>query len=392
MPSKNELLLEFKNALKHCLNVLETAMNDPVQFEHLKELVPKLDFTGRDGDGLPGPSREEYMEPLLNAYYFTRYGLTYAFEYSLIYEAILRDIAQSDDPAEINVAAFGCGSMIDAWSLAYSKAKLCETTHIPELREINLNYHGFDGAEWDVYFAGVKSVEYDSNGNPAGNPARVNECFEANDGSGNMEMNMPWINDFTAAGEGVDIAAVFTDPRYRKVIGDSNVLFFPKILNELSPAKLEAIISGIRDMAGNGSFKKKEIYIAISHSYNDLYNGTSSLIAGRIFEAINCNNEYGVSGDIPERSSLYSRIFGLRGYELSSAVNLDGEQYKAYEFHKFDGDYGKYSSYINVLDNAFGGQIKAEIDAFDDQRAVNHDIPGYKRMISRASHIAMQVF
>ena len=57
MPTKDELLSEFKNSLKHCLVVLESAMTDPMQFERLKELVPKLNFTGRDSDGLPGPSR-----------------------------------------------------------------------------------------------------------------------------------------------------------------------------------------------------------------------------------------------------------------------------------------------------------------------------------------------
>ena len=391
MPTKDELLSEFKNTLKHCLVVLESAMTDPMQFERLKELVPKLNFTGRDSDGLPGPSREEYMEPLLNAYYFTRYGLSYAFEYSLIYEAILRDIAQSDDPSEINVASFGCGSMIDAWALAYSKMKLSETTHIPTMREIGLNYRGFDGAAWEVYFAGAKSVEYDSTGNPTGRPARVNECFVTDDGSGNMVMNMPWINGFTAAGEGIDIAEVFTDPQYQSIIGDCNVLFFPKILNELSSDKLEAILSGIREMARKGCFKRKEIYIAISHSYNDLYNRNAALIAGRLCDALNCNDEYSVSGDILERSSLYHRIFGIRGYELSSAVESNDEQCKAYEFHKFDGDYGKYSSYINDLDYAFGGQIKRDITAFDADRLEDKDIPGYKRMISRATHIAMQV-
>ena len=199
-----------------------------------------------------------------------------------------------------------------------------------------------------------------------------------------------WINDFSAAGEGVDIAKVFADLQYRDVIGDCNVLFFPKILNELSSDKLEAILSGLRDMARNGFFMKKEIYIAISHSYNDLYNGNASLIAGRLYEALNCNNEYGVSGDILEGSSLYSRIFGLRGHELSPAVNLDGEQYKAYEFHKFDGDYGPHSSYIDALDFSFGGPIKQAIKTFDE-RAEGLGIPRYKKMITRANYIAMQI-
>ncbi|SCY25641.1 hypothetical protein SAMN02910292_01222 [Lachnospiraceae bacterium XBB2008] len=391
MPTKDELLSEFKNSLKHCLGVLESAMTDPMQFERLKELVPKLNFTGRDSDGLPGPSREEYMEPLLNAYYFARYGLSYAFEYSVIYDAILRDIAQSDDPSEINVASFGCGSMIDAWALAYSKMKLSETTHIPTMREIGLSYRGFDGAAWEVYFAGAKSVEYDANGNSTGRPARVNECFVTYDDSGNKVMNMPWINGFTAAGEGVDIAEVFTDPQYQSVIGDCNILFFPKILNELSAKKLEAIISGIREMAEKGCFKKKEIYIAISHSYNALHNGHALRCAGRMIEVLNYHNEYSISGNILERSPLYSTNFGIRGFELSPGVNSEGEADKAYEFHKFVDDYGKHSSYIDVLDYAFGGQIKRDITAFDADRLEDKDIPGYKRMISRATHIAMLI-
>ncbi len=390
MPAKDELVSEFRSTLKHCLNVLETAMGDPAQLAELKALVPKLNFTGRDSDGLPGPSREEYMEPLLNAYYFTRYGLAYAFEYSVIYDAIMRDIAQSDVPPVTNVAAFGCGSMIDAWSLAYAKKKL-EEAGVTNMDSLSLSYHGFDGAKWDVYFAGDKAVEYDANGDPTGSYSKVNECFTVRDVSGGMVMKMPWINGFSATGEGVDIAGVFTDPGYRDAIGDCNVLFFPKILNELGENTLGDVISGIRDMAQTGCFKQKEIYIAISHSYSDLEKGHALNYAKRIYEAFNCNNEYNVSGTVFQRSPFYPHQFGLRKIDISPSVNSDKELYKFYEFYKAEGDYGPYSSPVDVFDKAFGGQLKDEISEFDDARIGNHDIPGYKRMISRATYIAMQV-
>ena len=58
----------------------------------------------------------DYGDAATNQYYFCKFGLAYAFEYSLLYEIMLR-IADTD---QFGVNSFGCGGYIDAWALAYS--------------------------------------------------------------------------------------------------------------------------------------------------------------------------------------------------------------------------------------------------------------------------------
>lgn len=412
MSNKNELLKEWRNTLKHCLGVLETAANDPQQ---LTAVAEQLDFTGRDEDNLPGPSQKGYADSLLNAYYITRYGLAYSFEYSLIYEAILKDYCSEKQSSTISVASFGCGSMIDAFSLAYAKKKLEEEQKINNL---NIKYHGFDGARWNQYFAGENAVSFDENGKSTGKSSCVNDCFCISDGLGKTLENMPWINDFSEDGKGVGIDTVFQSKSYLDIIGDCNVLFFPKIINELDEKTLTSLISGIQDAFKKGVFKQKEIYIAISHSYSNLYPADNRVglfalmkeeppkitdnryLIENIYNEI--GNRYDVTGDVLEKSPLFdpegkkdiNRFVCIptpKSKEGELQKGKKSELHKAYQFFKENGQYGPYSGKITEINSDFGGEVINEIKSFDKYAIDDLEIQKYKKMITNATYCAMQV-
>lgn len=85
-----------------------------------------------EGDCLP-----DYEDVHIQQLYLLRYVLAYAYEYKCMYKAVLE---RGGFHSEIKVTSFGCGSMIDYWSLAEVLLSRCDGSVI--------NYTGIDLTDW----------------------------------------------------------------------------------------------------------------------------------------------------------------------------------------------------------------------------------------------------
>lgn len=183
-------------------------------------------------------------------YYLCHFGAAYAFEYALAYELILRDKLDCFSRYEYpvinpSILSLGCGSMIDRWSMEYAIAKIRSLGMEVEEHENGCfeleGYKGVDLVDWPV-----KIAEGD---------------FEQND----------ILNEF---GTGKRIS--------------SNIIMFPKILNELPEQVIDELVRRI----GETGFPEDEYYICFSHNYSGVvdcpYNNRNNglFISGRIAVAI----------------------------------------------------------------------------------------------------------
>lgn len=221
---------------------------------------------------------EHYENELCDAIYFLRYGYAYAFEYAMMYEILIksyRALEQEEHPI-LGVCSLGCGSAIDAWSLAYAKEKLAEEGNELASR-LSLRYYGLDLRQWAMNINCVENnnvlqtVYSDKAPNIPGQPN-----------------NPPR-----------DIVQFF---REREWYGSYNAILFPKILNELPEEVVQNMLREIRLAVEAEEFRRRdEMYICISHSKSDVADEDSYSIeiANQIIEAINHNNEYVVESNIP---------------------------------------------------------------------------------------------
>ena len=373
---KDELIRYLTSILEYSLSTIKNATDHPGtnEYRHFCNMVLKLNYSGHDSDGLPGPSAAEYGDPILGAYYLTRYGYLYAFEYWVIYDAILRNLG-SDLPV-LKVTTVGCGTMLDAWSLAYAKARILEDRAENEnlktnLNKLDLSYYGYDGAKWGLFLAGNEA--HDSDRSISAEQRIVNKNF----------VSIPWINDFDAQGEGVDIADVFN--KSGGPISDSSVIFFSRILNEISNIKLDQVVENIRQLAKNGDFKQIELYICISHSSSRQSFG----FAKRIIDAINYNDQFTVEDDILRSSSLFGEYMGLEGVNYQ-----DEDPYNYYSFELREGKFGPFGEKPGTLNCDFCKEclvnVMNSIDDFDETMKENN-VREYKVRMKQVRYISMQV-
>lgn len=150
----------------------------------------------------------EYEDVQTQRLYLLRYAFAYAFEYADMYARLLE---QLEDPGEISVVSFGCGTMLDYWSLVYA---------IEEIRDIRcrVDYSGIDLIEWNYQFL----------------PRRKDK----------LHFQLQNIDDF------------FDDEDTL----NSDVYFFPKSISEFSEDEMETILDGFETK----NIEKDIFYVCVS--------------------------------------------------------------------------------------------------------------------------------
>ncbi|SEQ98577.1 hypothetical protein SAMN02910369_02813 [Lachnospiraceae bacterium NE2001] len=249
-----------------------------------------------------GPRKEDYENTQFVKYYMMRYGLAYAFEYWVMYDAILRD-PERDNKSQLAVSTFGCGNMIDAWSLAYARANIREEGKDIDLPE-NLIYRGTDGVKWgSLVIDNVKKLK--------------------------GEFSEPPTENYL----GISIENT-TEDQFQSLWMDSNVFMFGKIMNELPDTTFQELIDNLKGM----SFNQNEIYLCISHSAADIISINKTQKSHKrindLVQAINYLNNYNVSDRILSQSSMAQE----------STKNGDGEfiGIESFNYEENPVDYGWY--------------------------------------------------
>ena len=332
---KQELIEYLNEKIRHACQVIREHIVDGIPDQALIDAIGRIDYSGNvDQDDF------DYSNELVDAVYLVKYGNAYAFEYAVMYE-ILLSRWNGTEGNTFGVTSFGCGSLIDAWSLAYARTRVF-SNEAP-----SLVYIGNDETSWPIKFTSEDGNIFSrifARNNPrypsaVRNPARG-------------------IRDFIQEGDFY--------PNY-------NTLFFPKILTELPHTdsslpsataplcdfhneetdELKNLIETIRAKAMEGRFNRKEIYICISHPRSK-YQGFDAdarmkTIAGEIVKAINYYDAYIVDDAVADSFRLSGSGRGL--CELQEEGLL-----KCYEFQKSpatDSSGGSFYDNIEFLNEDF---------------------------------------
>ena len=143
--ARRSLLDRFSDTLLDCAARLESVCRgeteekgyDPALLAALnqgsKDRVQACLETRREGGETPD------ADELLRRYFLCRMGPVNAFVYQFLYRLILLDL---EDGEELSACSFGCGSLLDAWALAYARAGLAPA--VPEAGERELSWQGAD--------------------------------------------------------------------------------------------------------------------------------------------------------------------------------------------------------------------------------------------------------
>ena len=253
-----------------------------------------MDFNTKDRGVLTEVTKQDYENWDFVSYYMLRYGLAYAFEYWVMYDVIFRD-AQRNSVDYISVTTFGCGCMIDAWSLVYAKKKLMTENSDVSL-PVGLSYKGTDGAKWG--------------------------CLIVDSVSGIRNLR----NEFAEYKEYLGKAIEDTTEE-QSLWTDSNVLMFAKILNELPDETFQKLIENVNKI----QFNQDEIYVCISHGSKD---DKAKYRVDKLLEAINNDDSYEIDRHILDCSPL--KQDGIRTFSGTYAgLQLSEDDDSCYEFARF---------------------------------------------------------
>ncbi len=296
------MIYEFNNVMRECAKIVEKHIVSGTPDLYLENVLRTMDYRNPKGKNF------HYDEELYNAVYFIKYGYAYAYEYSVIYQIILDDYKDKI----FGVTSFGCGSCIDAWSLAYANSKL--------QKAFSLRYVGTDLNLWKIMFGPpfLPFVDVMENAYKYGN-----KCG----------MYTPFDDRFRK-----DILEFFRNEEWQYLY---NTVLFSKILNELPDSCLEDLIKCIQDKADH--FKNDRChYICISHSSYDYTNNPKMRsIAQRICDAINVSgSRFNVICDLPEK---WKRLpYGRKMCKVSK-----GSDWPCYAFPKNDRGFNDHIEYLN---------------------------------------------
>ncbi len=272
---------------------------------------------------------EAYADGLCEAVYLLRYGYAYAIEYAVMYEILLKSYKalEMKDAPILGVCSMGCGSGLDAWALAYAKAKLM-TEDNEVAKKIGLRYYGVDLRRWKLLLENSES-------------SILHKLYPKNNPNypGSAKNSPRSIVQFI---------------KERRWYDSYNVLCFPKILNELDEDIEEELLDEISEAAQNGVFdKRNEIYICISHSKNDIKQKDGIEAATRIIKAINYNDEFVVDDTLPLRWNEEREA----QYHLEIKNPEDDENYKYYGFVQTgiweEYQTGRFSSVYDIEENIY---------------------------------------
>ena len=290
-------MIDYLNGvMRHCAELISGHIHDGEPDEELLAVMRSLNYLNAADNDF------HYDNELYDAYYFMRYGYAYAFEYATIYGIILKDY-EPDAQNKFGVMTLGCGSCIDAWSLAYANSKR------PAGGQRILRYMGNDLNVWAIR---MKPEE----GNAMRNayPYDSSMLFPENENDGYCED----ICEFLRNRE---------DQRNYKF--SYNAIMFSKILNELPEDVLDDLLDIIEENADR--FKSDRIhYICISHSINAYKNNDRmKTIAQEIADRINHDNRFEIVDDLPS------------DWDLGQAAilkNIGGDNLACYDFVKSEED------------------------------------------------------
>lgn len=236
-----------------------------VNLARLREFISRKDLSKEEKinairTDYTHPQAMSYKEAPLNNFYLCRYAVAYAFEYAMLYDLALRLCRQSGG-ATFSAVSFGAGSFLDAWSMAYAKARL--TVENPAFDEIKLSYQGVDEQAWHYYFV---------NPSPADGPTggQIRELFSE------LQFHHQDISRFLE-----DAGECFKP----------NVLILPKIVNELK----DDDVSRLADAMEQLRFPNDEYYLLVSHS--DGFKRESTKTLKRLIGAINRDGAFDVCCD-----------------------------------------------------------------------------------------------
>ena len=265
---KDDLVQYLDDTVNEACDLIQSHIVSGVMDQDLIDAIGYLDYRG----ALPAHTFN-YSDDLVNAVYFIKYGYAYAYEYHVMYDLIL-DSYLATQGRIFGVTCLGCGSLIDAWSLAYSKARLIEDDGKTYLDDLELRSIGNDLEEWAIRF-----ISEPGNVMESAYPAKDNPRYPG-----------------AAKNAARDIVAFFDQESW---YASYNTMFFSKILYELPATVLNDLIDSIRDKAINGKFTHNEYYICISHSkYRYETDARMKSIAGEIADAINTNGEFDITDDL----------------------------------------------------------------------------------------------
>lgn len=255
---ENHVIMLLKSRTAECLDVVSETLYIHGEFK----LVPPLsEENAKIYEALKlnySNAKDVKYELLTQQYYLCRCGTAYAFEYALMYDIVFG----SSKAARFDILSLGCGSCIDALAAEYSRERLGENRP--------LSYRGVDREKWAVGFLDEIGKYFDNK------PEAV-------------ELN--------------DIVEYFKAPENR-LIG-SNVIFFPKILNELSDEALEELLSAAQNCSLDTDVD--EFYFCISHAKKsaEKYSG----YAKRFIKALGNSGQY---TDVSVSSFFKDDGFGSR--------------------------------------------------------------------------------
>lgn len=245
---------------------------------HLRKVIAKCfdDFCGdfkneRNYDAVKAnnyrnPTENDYMysNKMADDYYLCRYGMSYAFDYSLIYSLVLKSMANSGEQLK-GLLSIGCGSMIDGWAMAFADSKLNYSEgHLPA----RFKYMGVDCEDWKVRFIDEKA---------AGEKTKLSVYMQ------------PFSEVRFFCG---DVRDHLNSLIEAKTPMDYNVICFPKILNELDNDTADKIA----ECFGKLEFPLDEYYICASHSREKRSTGAAML--KKIVDKINESGEFEVTYDL----------------------------------------------------------------------------------------------
>lgn len=312
--NKNELAGELKRILRDDLEGVKEVTAGEELSEEAMMLLNKMNYKPKG----KSQNRKDavYNTELERQYYLCRYGIAYAFEYAMIYDIVMRSYMEKNNRM-LGAFSFGCGSMLDAWSMAYARQQLAEEDE--KYKKCRLYYKGVDVKRWGKYFM-----------EPGTSPEKkTGGIFE------NITFERSDINSFL-------------DKLIKKSPDSSvyyNVLMFPKILNELKPEETRKMIEKLSEC----NFDRDEYYICVSQSRFDVEKGIEDVGAERglkavqdMVAAINADGKFEVCSDLKEilgesYEGFRKTWLGDGEAELTTVPVLEElGTYNCYEFGRLD--------------------------------------------------------
>ena len=279
----------------------------------------------------PAENTFHYDNPLVDACYLYKYGLAYAFEYSFVFEKIIRDYYADGNNNILGTCDFGCGSMIVAWAIAYAMEKVLETTPLEGVDGSNLRYTGYDTVDWWLRFGKTGNDDSDED-----DYLRQYYC------GGNPHI---------ICGEGTgDIVSAFKCTGKNDFPSYYNVWVFSKILNELDEYTTDKMCESIRERVESGSLiNNRTHYIYVSHSKYKLKEGMKVL--DRILDIIDASGKFTIDDDFIDRICWNDAICNHEASKILKKYEND-LKYKYYQMNYCETD-DQSPMYIYEYNNDF---------------------------------------